>query len=122
MSQAYWAKFLRTLICVQMACSLGAQPISSLLWQGRYDREVFLLGNIADIESMDEYASSLVRYLQPFEQEVVLVFTGDLLPQHENFLKGSVILDKFLRKLIEVPELTILLLPGDRDWDDGSRA
>ncbi len=121
MSQAYWAKFLRTLICVQMACSLGAQPISSLLWQGRYDREVFLLGNIADIESMDEYARSLVRYLQPFEQEVVLVFTGDLLPQHENFLKGSVILDKFLRKLIEVPELTILLLPGDRDWDDGSR-
>ena len=80
---------------------------------------VFLLGNLGDVDDVRGYADNLKRILGNTPNEWTLVLNGDLLDAHKNFREATHALDLFLSEVSTLREGNILIVPGDRDWDDG---
>ena len=81
------------------------------------EHRVYLLGNIADVENKEQLASQILPTLEDYEAPYTIIINGDLIedkPTKEN--TGD--LKAFLTKLSQTATGKIIIVPGDRDWDN----
>ncbi len=80
---------------------------------------VFLLGNLGDVDDVEGYAQKINEVLVNIPNEWTLVLNGDVLDPDKNFRDATQLLDLFLSRVDKLKGGKTLIVPGDRDWDNG---
>ncbi|PHN03642.1 BamA/TamA family outer membrane protein [Flavilitoribacter nigricans] len=108
---------LAFLVC----CSLINAPVFA---QTDLQQRVFILGNFADIPDKSEFLTQLERIFNTSSAPFTLVLNGDMVSQK---VKKEGAADQLapLHAVIDLvnrhPEGTLVMVPGDRDWNAGQR-
>ncbi len=79
---------------------------------------VISIGNVADIEHVQEYATALASVLDTLDYNHTIIFNGDFtsLPAYDPQAFSS--LDTLIRLLRSPQHRKLIFIPGDRDWAD----
>ena len=83
-------------------------------------KEIISFGNLADIENKAAYATLIRDYIFEHPNIKALVLNGDLIHEKKDFNNALASVDSFLQ-IISVTPIQIIIIPGDRDWDSGSK-
>ncbi|MBL4594893.1 MAG: BamA/TamA family outer membrane protein [Flavobacteriales bacterium] len=84
---------------------------------------VINIGNTVDIENRFEYFSALKNILSKSNDPVLLILNGDLIERNKLDYLGadSLKVFKMLKLLSSVKNAKIIVIPGDRDWNNSKK-
>ncbi|UII28150.1 BamA/TamA family outer membrane protein [Fulvivirga maritima] len=99
------------LFCLSGLSGIQAQDI---------EHKVFLLGNIADIDNKEAFASDFIKTLNNTSTPYTILVDGDII--HSDPTEESTQdLKKLFTSLNKASKGKIIIVPGDRDWDDSGK-
>lgn len=84
------------------------------------DHKVFLLGNLPDIKDPEAFATRFTRLLKSVKEPYTILINGDLItgkPTGQNTQPFK----ELLTKVNDISEGNIIIIPGDRDWDNSGK-
>ncbi len=79
---------------------------------------VYNIGNLADVENVSQFGSHLSDLLGSCRTDWTLLLNGDLIDNSRNFNASVQRLDTFINRILENPYGRIIIIPGDRDWQE----
>lgn len=81
---------------------------------------VYLISNISDISNIENFVESINDILTKKKNPFAIIINGDLITSlsKKNFKKDSLKLAYLLNELSKFEKGKIIIIPGDRDWDD----
>ena len=82
---------------------------------------VFVLGNLVDVDNVEDYSNHLSDLLEECKTEWTLVLNGDLTSNKRNLNENFERLDVVLTQLSTNPKGNIVIIPGDQDWNETGR-
>ena len=112
----YTTTLIATLLFSLQAITTSGQNTST-------DHKVFLLGNTADIDENSSFYSDFTNILPTSEKFTVLI-NGDLITGKNSIepdQQDSIRIDRLLRPLSKMNNGKIIVIPGDRDWNDSGK-
>ncbi|MBX2814554.1 MAG: BamA/TamA family outer membrane protein [Saprospiraceae bacterium] len=86
-----------------------------------YNHEVYVIGNFADVSDPPALGKALAKTLRGLPHDWTVLLNGDLMEPEENFMHGAEHLHELLDPILALDTGRVVILPGDRDWDGGSR-
>ena len=84
---------------------------------------VINIGNTVDIKNNEEYTLALKKLLTSSKDPVLLILNGDLIKKNKTKFLGidSLKVFKMLQTLSSVQNAKIIVIPGDRDWNNSRK-
>ncbi len=83
--------------------------------------DVYIFGNLVDLENEVSFFKSLCNELDQNQGPFTVIINGDLTDAPLNSDQGQLQIDRIKRLIdhfADYPNGKLLLMPGDRDWDD----
>ena len=102
------------ILVILLPIFLSAQPRDAV-------QSVILLGNLVDLQSVQSFTSQVSDIAQNFDHECSILLNGDFLDSKQNFSDQLKRLDTLLSGLGEISGTKVVMLPGDRDWQNSGR-
>ncbi|MDH3650364.1 MAG: metallophosphoesterase, partial [Saprospiraceae bacterium] len=82
---------------------------------------VYNIGNVSDVSDMALFADRLSQLFASCQTDWTLLLTGDLIDNRRNFNTAAERLDTLIQKVLADPRGNIVMIPGDRDWQESQR-
>lgn len=84
------------------------------------NHSVFIFSNISDISDIEEFVGRFKEMLKSKNDPFSVIMNGDLINSFEKkgFAKDSIRLSYVLNELAKFEKGKIVIIPGDRDWDN----
>ncbi|MBL3654644.1 BamA/TamA family outer membrane protein [Fulvivirga sediminis] len=104
-----------TILVTALFCFIGLSDTPAQ----NIEHKVFLLGNITDIDDKEAFASNFINTLNKTSSPYTILVNGDIInskPTNEN----TEALKRLFSSINKASKGKIIIVPGDRDWDDSS--
>ncbi len=95
--------------------------LSSNIYSQLTDHDVYLTSNLCDLTSVDDLSSSLITEIKSNNNECTIILNGDLTSAPITTSTGKKELENLFQLLDKIGPLNdteIIILTGDRDWND----
>ena len=109
----YWVKLVFGISLIAISASVQSQTFP----QSKHI--VFLTGNTADIGNIESFTSALKDLIERENSDWTLILNGDLVDTRIHLQLACSKIDSLLSPLSMIPNGEIVIIPGDRDWDEG---
>jgi hypothetical protein len=95
--------------------------IASLSQDIQVTHTIISFGNFVDIDNAEAFSSRLVALRTELDHRCTIILNGDLIDGRQNFIKQTSKLDTFLRSVSNLRDTKVVIIPGDRDWNNSGR-
>ncbi len=116
MKTAFYTGFLLIIFCFCFVTSSYGQDEHSA-------HKVYLFGNTSDVENLDAFIQTLKTELQKDTNPFVVILNGDMANEQSSDTYQAALENVLhLADMVEgFPNGKLLLIPGDRDWNNGNK-